>query len=94
MGTNSDDKRAVLVEKRKKIDAKLKALDNRRKTEERKALTRRKIIVGGAVLAHASQHPEFALVLRQALNLAITSERDREALADILGPLTPESPKS
>lgn len=92
MGTKSDDARAALVEKRKKIDAKLKALDNKQKAEERKALTRRKIIVGGAVLAHASLHPEFAVILSEALNLAVTSERDREALSDILGPLKPDNP--
>ncbi len=67
-----------------KIDAQLKALEARQKQADRKADTRRKIIVGGAVLAHAALHPAFAESLREVLRAAVSRDVDKKAIADLL----------
>lgn len=73
-----------LQERKAKIEAQLKALEARDKAAQRKADTRRKIIVGGAVLAHAALHPAFAESLREALRAAVTRDMDKKAIADLL----------
>lgn len=69
-----------LQEQKAKIEERLKALEARQKQADRKADTRRKIIVGGAVLAHAA----FAESLREVLRLAVTRDIDKKAIADLL----------
>lgn len=76
---------ATLQEQRAKLDARMKALQARQKEETRKTDTRRKIVVGGAVLAHAALHPEFAAVLRGVLKVAVTRDIDKAVVADLLG---------
>jgi len=60
-------------------------LEAEEKTAERKRDARRKIIVGGAVLAHAALHPAFAAELRSVLQAAVTRDKDKEAIADLIG---------
>lgn len=52
--------------------------------EDRKRDMQRKIIVGAAVLAHANFDPAFAAGLSSALAKAVTRERDRQIIADLL----------
>lgn len=52
--------------------------------EDRKRDMQRKIIVGAAVLAHANFDAAFASGLSAALAKAVTRERDREIIADLL----------
>jgi hypothetical protein len=61
-------------------------LEAKEKLDQRKLDTRRKIVTGAAVLAHADLHPEFAAALRSALDKAVTKPADRELLADLLRP--------
>jgi type II secretory pathway pseudopilin PulG len=76
---------AALKEAEKQTQAKLAALVARQKTEERKRDTRRKIVIGGAVLAHAALNPSFADALREVLREAVTRDMDKALLADWLG---------
>ena len=76
---------AALKEAEKKAQARLASLVARQKTEDRKRDTRRKIVVGGAVLAHAALHPAFANALRDVLRVAVTRDMDKALLADLIG---------
>lgn len=67
------------------IEAKLAALEARQKSDERKRDTRRKIVVGAAVLAHAERDATFRDALKAALRAAVTRDIDKAAIADMLG---------
>ena len=58
--------------------------------EARKTDTRRKIILGGALLARCQHNPQFAALVRAELAQAITKDRDRELLANWLNPAQAE----
>lgn len=79
---------AERLEALKQREAALKAararLESRIKDEERKRDTRRKILIGAAVMAHAKRQKEFALALRHALNAVVTKEADRELIKDFI----------
>jgi hypothetical protein len=60
---------------------------NRMQFQERKQETRRKIIVGGAVLAEARTNPKFGTELFEVLSRRVTDERDRRLIA--FGPSDP-----
>jgi hypothetical protein len=75
---------AVLKKKEQQLKAKIAEIEAKEKTEERKRDTRRKIIVGGAVLAHAALHPAFAEELKGVLKLAVTRDRDRDTIKDFV----------
>ena len=75
---------AELEERKKQIEAKLSALAAREKVEARKLDTRRKVIVGAAVLAHAEHDAEFARRLQAVLAVAVLRDGDRAAIADLL----------
>jgi hypothetical protein len=81
----SDQRREKLQKRKAQIEAQLRALDAREGAERRKRDARRKIIVGGAVLAHAALHPSFAEILRMVLRSAVTRDLDRKVIADLLG---------
>jgi len=77
--------RLELLRKRKQeIEQQMKALEAREREEERKKDTRRKIIVGAAVLAHASIDADFARTLRAILKKAVTEERNLALIDDLL----------
>jgi hypothetical protein len=84
-----ETRREKLEKQKARIEARLKALDAKENAERRKRETRRKIIVGGAALAHAAHDPAFAAALRAALALAVTRPQDRKAIADWLGESVP-----
>lgn len=60
------------------------ALAAKQSSEERKLDTRRKIVLGGAVMAHAALDPDFAKLIRSALKsaLAKAKEKDRAIVQD------------
>ena len=78
------DKVAELETRIATLKARRDRIQARENAAERKADTRRKIIVGAAVLAHAQQDAKFALALRDALTRGVTREKDRETIADLL----------
>ena len=60
------------------------ALEAQEKQASRKLDTRRKIVTGAAVLAHAALDASFAASLRDLLDKAVTKPADRDLLADLL----------
>lgn len=62
------------------------ALEAQEKQASRKLDTRRKIVTGAAVLAHAELDATFASALRDVLDKAVTKPADRELLADLIHP--------
>jgi hypothetical protein len=74
-----------------KLKARLNTLEQKEKQDARKRDTRRKIIVGGAVLAALEKDPAWAASIRGLLAASVGRQKDREAIADLLGfyPATP-----
>jgi len=80
-----DDKIAELNERQQQLTARRLSLLASKKNADRKLDTRRKIIVGAAVLAHADLHPDFSTTLRGILSVAVQRDIDRRDIADLLG---------
>lgn len=79
----SDEKRlAALKQKEAQLNAQIARLQKKAKIEARKKDTRRKIIVGAAVLAHAKLHPDFAKQLSAVLKVAVTKDTDNELIRE------------
>ena len=85
---SSSERIALLEERKKQLEAKLSDLNARERMAARKRETRRKIIVGGAVLAHAGQDSAFTETLREILDEAVQRPAERAAIADLLPPIT------
>lgn len=83
-GTTSD-RIAALERKQAQIAERLKALTAQETARARKEDTRRKIVIGAAVIAHAEIDEEFAKQLRAVLAKAVTRAVDRKLVADLLG---------
>lgn len=79
-----DEQLAELTKRKDQLEARRQALLAVKKNADRKLDTRRKIVVGAAVLAHAELNPIFAEELRQVLEVAVQREADRAAIADLL----------
>jgi hypothetical protein len=87
-----DDKIAELTKRQQQLEAQRLMLLASKKTANRKLDTRRKIIVGAAVLTHAELHPDFSTVLRDILSVAVQRNIDRRAIADLLDHPQPNDP--
>ena len=57
----------------------LEALD---RDQERRRDTRRKVIIGGAIIAEARENAEFAATIAELLKRRVTREIDVEAVSD------------
>ena len=79
-----DYKIAELTKRKQQLDAQRLLLLASKKTADRKLDTRRKIIVGAAVLAHAELDPHFSAMLREILSVAVQRDIDRRVIADLL----------
>ncbi|MFZ0244544.1 hypothetical protein [Candidatus Binatus sp.] len=78
-----DEQLASLKQKKEAIEKQLNAVETRKRETDRKLDTRRKIIVGGAVLAHSRVEPDFRPVLQVALEKAV-APKDRPLVADLI----------
>jgi hypothetical protein len=79
----SSDKLARLREKRKTIVTQIQREENRLKKEERKKDTRRKILIGAAILHKADNEPEYKQwLVHQLLGGFLERDNDR-ALFDL-----------
>ena len=92
------ERKAELENKRQQITAQLARIEAREKQKERKKDTRQKIIVGGAVLAHARLDAAFADQLAAILGKAVTRDIDKDTIADLFskpdtGKIQPDSQK-
>jgi len=67
-----------LKEKREAIEARIKQEQNKLKASERRADTRRKVLVGAAVLEWAKHDTDFAKRLNGELKSFLARDADRE----------------
>jgi hypothetical protein len=75
---------AAIKAKQEQLAARLKPLAARAKLEDRKRDTRRKIIVGGTVLAAMERDQAFAAGVAALLARWVERPNDREVIADLL----------
>ncbi len=78
-----DERLDELKQKKQAIEKQLSIVEKRKKQTGRKLDTRRKIIVGGAVLAHAETDPVFCQALQLALQKAV-APKDRPVVMDLM----------
>jgi len=83
------DRIAALKAKREKLAHRLAKLEASEKSKARKHDTRRKIIVGGAVLVQMTRDAAFAESIHALLGVSVGRIRDRQTIADLL----PDAPK-
>ena len=91
MVKNVKERIARIKQQREALAQRLNTLEQKSKSESRKRDTRRKIIVGGAIIAQMEKDAGFAATVRQLLAQSVGRQNDREAIADLLGP-PPASP--
>jgi 1-deoxy-D-xylulose 5-phosphate reductoisomerase len=85
-------KREEALKQVEQAKARLAALDARANQAERKADTKRKIVIGGLLLDAAAKDEKFARVV-SALMGRITREQDRKAFSGWTPPAPPEQPQ-
>jgi hypothetical protein len=78
------DRIAALKAKQDQLAARLKPLEAKAKLEDRKRDTRRKIIVGGTVLAAMERDQAFAAGVAALLARWVERPNDRQVIADLL----------
>ena len=66
-----------LRQQQEELAQKIRLEESRLKEQARKDDTRRKILAGAVALDLAGNHPQFRALLYEALELAVTAERDR-----------------
>jgi large subunit ribosomal protein L7/L12 len=74
----ADNRLKRLMEKREAVNARIKQEQNKLKTSERRADTRRKVLAGAAVLEWAKRDNDFAKVLNAELKTFLVRDGDRE----------------
>ena len=84
MVKNVEERIARIKQQREALAQRLNTLEQKSKSEARKRDTRRKIIVGGAIIAQMEKDTGFAATVRQILAAAVGRQNDREAIADLL----------
>ena len=77
---------AQLKQKQEQLARRLNALEQKEKSQTRKLDTRRKIIVGGAVVAEMHKDPEFASRPPCPAPRYVARPNDRAAVAELLTP--------
>ncbi len=78
MAKPTNEKLADLLEKEAQIRAQIQTLKQRENEVERKKDTRRKILIGGAILAKIKSGEWKEKQLHELLNPILKAERDRE----------------
>ena len=81
-----DERLADLALRQRQLEARRLALLAAKKGEDRKRDTRRKIIVGAAVLMEAERDPAFAAQLRGILGRTVQRPAERAVVEDFLEP--------
>jgi hypothetical protein len=77
----------LIAEEEKKseqVKARMAELKSRQRVEERKRDSHRKIVVGGAVMAHIKIDARFRKAVQDALNKAVTEPKHRAVIPDLL----------
>lgn len=77
-----EEQKAELLRRKAQLENRLKALEARQTTQERKDDTRRKILAGAIVLHHAKLKPDFKKWLAGELNRSLDKPHDRALFDD------------
>ena len=80
-----DDRLAALGERQLQLEARRLSLVAVKKNADRKRETRRRLIVGAAVIA-AAEDLEFRQTVARLLDAKVTKKAERAAIADLLPP--------
>jgi hypothetical protein len=75
---------AAVKARKEKLAARLSTLSAKAKVEDRKRDTRRKIVVGGAILDAIEKDKVLASKVRQILSVAVSRPHDRDVIDDLL----------
>lgn len=73
----SEQKLSKLEQKKQQLEEQIKTIKARQKQQARKDDTRRKILIGAAMLKEAKSNKEFARILSTLLDKNIEKEKDR-----------------
>jgi hypothetical protein len=74
----------VLKQRKAKLEAEIARMEKGERARQRSQETRRKILVGAAVLAEMEAEPSLKGVIQDILKRRLTQARDRALLADLL----------
>lgn len=72
----TEEQKAELLKRKEQLEARLKAIEARENTQNRKDDIRRKILAGAVCLTHADGKPEFKKWLAEALKKTLTKPAD------------------
>lgn len=73
-----------LRQRREKLNAEIARAEKAERDRQRAQDTRRKIVLGAALLSELEQDPALRAQVRGILSRRLTQERDRALLADLL----------
>ena len=85
MTEKTTDRLNRLQQRKAALDRQIAAAESEAKAAARKLDTRRKIIIGGAILAAIADSPGLAEMVKTVLAQRVTRTLDRAAVADLLG---------
>ena len=81
-----------LRKRKAQLESRIAAAEQQAKVAARKLDARRKIIVGGAILAAVAESPGLAGMVKTVLARRVTRPADRAAIADLLEIQAPALP--
>ena len=84
MTEKTTDKLDRLKQRKTQLEAQIAAAESKAKTAARALDTRRKIIIGGSILAAIEKSPGLLEMVRTILAQHVTRPNDRAAVADLL----------
>ncbi len=89
MTEKTTDRLTRLQQRKAELERQIAAAERDARESSRKLETRRKIIVGGAILAAIAESPGLAGMVKTVLERRVTRPADRAAVADLLETPTP-----
>lgn len=90
---DAQSKKAKLLAQREKLDAEIKAIEAKERSQKRKDDTRRKIILGGLVMNAAKAEPNIMGWLKGLASGESISAKDRDLLGLWLEEHAPKEPQ-
>jgi hypothetical protein len=94
MTDKTADRLSRLQKRKAQLEQRIAAAEHQAKTAARKLDTRRKIILGGAILAAVADSPGLREMVRAVLAQRVTRAADLAAVADLLDAATARAPDS
>lgn len=91
MTEKTTDRLTKLKQRKAQLEQQIAAAESKAQVAARKLDTRRKIIVGGSILAAIEDSPGLREMVRAVLAQRVTRPNDRAAVVDLLEPDAPAS---